>query len=199
MLSVALWLPPMRLCAPQSQPAADDIRRFAVDASRNAQPCEYSGSIDDVPPLWFVNRSEKTIGHGRDAYLRASAALGDLQCLELDWLTHRVHDDALAICSRQFGVVWLMNANKFIRSRDVRGGRRSSVAWATTRRHVLCGEEQLTVRWDEANDDVSFEVLSFSRPRHLFSWVAYPYVVLQQKRFARDATAVMRMRASCER
>ena len=56
---------------------------------------------------------------------------------------------------------------------------------------MLCGEERLTVRWDVASDDVLFEVLSFSRPRHLFSWAAYPYVIAQQKRFAKDATAVM--------
>ena len=69
------------------------------------------------------------------------------------------------------------------------------MSWGTTRRHVLCGEERLTVRWDAASDEVRFEVVSFSRPRHLFSVVAYPYVVGQQRRFARDATA--RMAAAC--
>ena len=48
------------------------------------------------------------------------------------------------------------------------------------------------LRDSDDSDDVLFEVLSFSRPRHLFSWAAYPYVIAQQRRFARDATAVRR-------
>ena len=82
-----------------------------------------------------------------------------------------------------------MNANRIIANE--RMPQQRSITWATTRRHVLCGEERLTVSYDDASDDVHFEVLSFSRPRHLFSWAAYPYVVAQQKRFARDATARM--------
>ena len=57
---------------------------------------------------------------------------------------------------------------------------------------MLPGEERLELRWDEQTDEVVFRLLSFSRPRHIFSAVAYPYVLLQQKRFARDAARVLR-------
>ena len=85
--------------------------------------------------------------------------------------------------------IWGPNANRIID--DEQTPQQRSFTWATTRRHVLCGEERLTVSYDDASDEVHFEVLSFSRPRHLFSWAAYPYVVAQQKRFARDATERM--------
>ena len=184
-----LWIPPIRLVPIGLRPSAGDISAFAVAASREAEVCQYPGSVDDVPPLWLINHSKRAIGRGQDAYTRASSALEAFECLELSWLTHSLHADALAICSRQFYFLWLMNANRIIN--DEQTPQQRSFTWATTRRHVLCGEERLTVSYDDASDEVHFEVLSFSRPRHLFSWAAYPYVVAQQKRFARDATERM--------
>ena len=186
------WLPPLLLHAPGARPAAGGVLAFAR-ASTDAQQCIYPGSVDDLPPRWFVNRSERQIGRGEKAYEKAAAALAALDCLELEWLTHSRDDSALAICSRQFGVLWMMNANRIIQ--QAAKPTECSMTWATTRRHVLCGEERLSVRIDDAGD-VHFAICSFSRPRHLFSWLAYPYVVAQQRRFARDATAVMRARAA---
>ena len=177
-----------------SRPSTDDIDAFAKSVS-DAPRCKYPGSVDDIPPYWFVNQKEECIGKGRDAFERASNALADLECMELRWLMHRTEGDTLAVCSRQFFFVWLMYANKLL-DKQFTAPRQRSISWGTTRRHVLCGEERLTVRWDDASDEVLFEVKSFSRPRHLFSWATYPYVILQQKRFARDATAAMTRLAS---
>ena len=190
------WLPPLRLLWPGARPSAEELHAFARDASDHAKRCSYPGSVDSLPEerLWFVNRADRRIGRGRRDYERASEALGSLECLELTWLAHCAHADSLAICSRQFGCVWLMNANRIISRENDRsnGGRRRSITWATTQRHVLCGEERVSVVWDAATDDVRFQVLSFSRPRHLYSWAAYPYVLAQQRRFARDAAEAMR-------
>ena len=190
-----VFLPTLRIAAQQPSPA--DLASFAARWT-DAPLCDYPGSVDDVPPRWFVNRRERSVGRGRDEYARAAEVLETLECLELGWLTHRVHADALAICSRQFGIVWMMNANRILRRKrsSQRCGHSYSVTWGTTQRHVLCGEERLTVRWDAVTDEVRFEVLSFSRPRHLFSWIAYPYVIAQQRRFARDATEVVAARAA---
>jgi uncharacterized protein (UPF0548 family) len=186
-VAAGLWWPPISFRA--CPPPADVLSGFAQRASQQAALCPLPGTIDNVPPRWFVNRSERCIGRGRAAFTRAAAELTSLNCLELGWLTHRVKDDVLAICSRQFGFVWMMNANRILDRRSTSA--LHSVTWRTTRRHVLAGEERLSVRWDTASDDVLFEVRSFSRPRHLFAWAAYPYVIAQQKRFARDASIVM--------
>ena len=100
-----------------------------------------------------------------------------------------VRGDVLAICSRQFGCAWLLNANRLLERSS--GRREATLRWATSRRHVLVGEERIAVRWDARTDAVTFSVLSFSRPRHLISAVSYPLVLLQQRRFARDAGRVM--------
>lgn len=193
----SVWLPP--LCLSIRQPAAEDVSSFAhAMSTEEVQLCRYTGTVNDLPRGWFVNKSQQCIGKGHEAFERASEALVALECLQLPWLSAGVHDDVLAICSRQFFVLWIMNANRFLSPPQVRNGQ-CSVTWATTRRHVLCGEERLTVTRNTATDEVFFEVLSFSRPRHLFSWAAYPYVIAQQRRFARDATAVMMRLASSER
>ena len=180
------WIPPIRVgIAP---PPAEDISRF-TQASQFSKQCNYPGSVDSIPPFWFINQSHRQIGHGRDAFRRASEVLDTLKLLNLGWLTHFLHGDTLSICSRQFGIIWMMNANRLIDRRESYD--QCSVTWGTTRRHVLAGEERLSVKWDRASDEVTFEILSFSRPRHAFSWLAYPYVVAQQKRFANDASAMM--------
>ena len=109
-----LWIPPIRLVPIGLRPSAGDISAFAVAASREAEVCQYPGSVDDVPPLWLINHSKRAIGRGQDAYTRASSALEAFECLELSWLTHSLHADALAICSRQFYFLWLMNANRLL-------------------------------------------------------------------------------------
>lgn len=191
-LCVALWMPPVRVGRPSPLAIEEDALRAAA-----APLSKYNGSTDlDAPRLprgWHVNRAETVIGHGRPAYERAANALQRLELLEHTWLTARcvraTDRELLAVCSRQWGCVWLTNTNLVLRREC--GERRSSVSWGTTRRHVLAGEETVCVTHDASTDGVRFTVLSFSRPRHLFSAVAYPYVLAQQRRFARDATAAM--------
>ena len=191
-LCVALWMPPVRVGRPSPLAIEEDALRAAA-----APLSKYNGSTDlDAPRLprgWHVNRAETVIGHGRPAYERAANALQRLELLEHTWLAARcvcaTDRELLAVCSRQWGCVWLTNTNLVLRREC--GARRSSVSWGTTRRHVLAGEETVCVTHDASTDGVRFTVLSFSRPRHLFSAVAYPYVLAQQRRFARDATAAM--------
>eukprot|EP00249_Psilotum_nudum_P004849 c18336_g1_i2 orf=171-410(+) len=44
------------------------------------------------------------------------------------------------------------------------------------------GEEMFGIRW-EPDDSVWYEIFSFSRPAHILSKVAYPYVRWRQKLF----------------
>ncbi|XP_022741034.1 UPF0548 protein At2g17695 isoform X2 [Durio zibethinus] len=62
----------------------------------------------------------------------------------------------------------------------------------TLQGHLLAGEERFSIELDE-NDQVWYEVLSFSKPAHFLSFIGYPYVQLRQKYFARQsANAVLK-------
>ena len=211
-----VWIPPLRL---QLTAPSDALVAFAVACAAAPFSGHPPGRIEAPPPLWHVADHEEAIGQGGEAYRRAADALRRLDCMQLDWLRATVQGDVLAICSRQFGLVWLMNANRLLPTEEASGCGPDCVAmsWGTTARHVrgrasvepgppsragreptptraqvLAGEERLTVRWDRATDAVHFRVRSYSRPRHPFAVLAYPVVRLQQRRFARDAVEAMR-------
>ncbi|GLJ24874.1 hypothetical protein SUGI_0475720 [Cryptomeria japonica] len=67
----------------------------------------------------------------------------------------------------------------------------------TLQGHLLAGEERFSVELDE-DDNVWYEILSFSRPAHVLSFVAQPYVCLKQKIFAQQSTQAM-LKAISER
>jgi uncharacterized protein (UPF0548 family) len=47
------------------------------------------------------------------------------------------------------------------------------------------------VEWDRATDLISYEILSFSRPRKLATQVAYPLARWFQRRFVRNSLLAM--------
>lgn len=191
LLDANIFVPPLHvgLSAPPEAclAAAMAEARFALLSS-------YRGSTAAVNELplhgWWIVRHERCIGHGSTAFNRAVRALHDLEFFEHDWLTARRADDMLVIAARQFGFVWLTNANRVLH-RD-----HASITFGTTQRHVLAGEERIGVRHDSATGAVEFEIRSLSRPRHVFAWLAYPIVVAQQRRFASAATVLMRAKCA---
>lgn len=70
----------------------------------------------------------------------------------------------------------------------------------TLQGHLLAGEERFSVQLDE-DDQVWYEVLSFSKPAHILSTLCYPYVQLRQRHFAQQSgQALLRhVAASCSR
>ena len=184
-----VWLPPIRL---QLEAPTAALERFAIACALAPLSDHPRDRLDAPPRLWHVNDREEVVGHGAAAYTRAVDALRCLECMQLPWLRATVQGDVLAICSRQFGLVWLMNANRMARPLPP-ADHSAAVGWDTTTRHVLAGEERLSVRWDRESDAVVYRVRSYSRPRHAFSVLTYPVVRLQQRRFAHDSAQKMRL------
>jgi uncharacterized protein (UPF0548 family) len=57
--------------------------------------------------------------------------------------------------------------------------------------HVETGEERFTIEWHKSDDTVWYDILAFSRPRHVLARMGYPFVRRLQRRFARDSAAQM--------
>jgi uncharacterized protein (UPF0548 family) len=54
------------------------------------------------------------------------------------------------------------------------------------------GEERFSVEWRRDDDSVWYDILAFSRPRHLLARLAMPLSRSLQRRFARDSLEAMR-------
>ena len=57
--------------------------------------------------------------------------------------------------------------------------------------HAESGEERFLAEWDRATGWVWYDILAFSRPRHLLTRLGYPWTRGVQRRFARDSAAAM--------
>jgi uncharacterized protein (UPF0548 family) len=57
--------------------------------------------------------------------------------------------------------------------------------------HVERGEESFLIEWRRSDDSVWYDILAFSRPKHILAWLGYPLVRRAQKHFARTSAAAM--------
>lgn len=166
-------------------PLASDISRLLTspDASTAARPPARSG----------LRRStlRRVVGGGNTQFARAAKALETADALDLPWARFwrggrgsrwGVGDPVVVGARVMFPGLWVANVNRVVGVQRGRG--RVCVAWATTARHCLVGEEVVEVR--KEGNDVVFELESWSRPRGAVAWAMYPYVIYLQRKFARS-------------
>ncbi len=97
----------------------------------------------------------------------------------------------VAILARSLGVWWL-NACRIVGVVNDDGPvRRFGFAYGTLPDHVGSGEEQFLVEWNQEKDEVWYDILAFSRHRHVLARLGYPWMRRLQKRFGRESAAAM--------
>jgi uncharacterized protein (UPF0548 family) len=174
--------------------AADISRLFTSHAAAGPPPpplVVHPPPAPPDPPAGFrANTLTRVIGHGPAHWARASRALETADAFDLPWArfwrggkgNRWAVGDPVVVGARVVSPgLWVANVNRVV---DVRRGRnRVAVAWATTARHVLRGEEVVAVE-RRRNGDVVFSLRSYSRPRSLVAWLTYPYVAYLQRKFA---------------
>ena len=88
--------------------------------------------------------------------------------------------------------LWWLNACRIIYVVDDSGPTsRFGFAYGTLPGHVERGEERFLIEWDQRDGSVWYDILAFSRPRHVLARLGYPLVRRLQKRFGRDSAASM--------
>jgi uncharacterized protein (UPF0548 family) len=93
--------------------------------------------------------------------------------------------------------LWLLMAARVVylisetAKRDGRQIERFGFAYGTLPDHPERGEERFLVEWDRANDNVWYDLMAFSQPRHWLARVGYPYARYEQARFRRLSGLVM--------
>jgi uncharacterized protein (UPF0548 family) len=172
-------------------PRAADISRLFSEPAASARLPSLGVLRPGPPPAGYrVQELERVVGSGKDAWRRSSRALETADALDLSWARFwsagkrgkSVAGDPVVIGARVLVPgLWVSNVNHLVdlsRSRS-----RVSMAWRTTTRHALSGEEVLKVERRNSGD-VVFSLKSYSRPRSLVAWLTYPYVIFLQRKFA---------------
>jgi uncharacterized protein (UPF0548 family) len=181
-----------------SRPTPESLQPFL--SLQRELPFTYQaiGASRQQPPAGYdVDRTRVRLGTGQSVFDAATRALRCWKQFDLGWVTAGPTDtpltpgEVIAVWARSFGLYWI-NACRIVYVLDEEGPRtRFGFAYGTLPSHVEAGEERFLVEWDRSSDEVFYDILAFSRPRHPLVRLAYPLMRRQQRRFARDSAAAM--------
>jgi len=184
-------------------PSADQIREFI--ASQQALPFTYpevGATREAIPGGYTFDHNRVKLGHGRQTYERAIAALRQWRHFDLGWakivpeLTPIEVGATVAMLAKHLGfrslnacrIIYVINDQSQVAKAPLKWG----FAYGTLPDHAECGEERFTIEWHSADDSVWYDLLAFSRPKKFHARVGYPYARFLQKRFARESLRAMR-------
>ncbi len=187
------------------RPTAATIRAFlAAQARLDLTYSAVGGTFTTPPAGYVVDHTRIKLGVGENVFVAAREALERWQQFRLGWLetlpvgTPIKEGQVVAILTCSLGLWWL-NACRIVAVVDEDGPvKRFGFAYGTLPGHVGSGEERFLVEWDRQGGSVWFDILAFSRPRHVLARLAYPWVRRVQKRFGRESAAAMRRAAGAD-
>lgn len=180
------------------RPTSGEIQSFLL--RQQGRPFSYphvEASRATPPPGWVVDHNRVCLGHGREVYEAARAAVRRWEMFRIGWVEIQGSDAPLAPglvvapLARALGV-WFLNACRVVYVIDEEGpARRFGFAYGTLPDHAESGEERFLVEWRE-DDSVWYDLLAFSRPGHWLTWLGFPVVRTLQRRFAAASLAAMK-------
>jgi len=154
----------------------------------------------DAPAGYQVHRERFAVGSGSGAFERARHALREWRMFEMGWL-ELCWPDALiapgstvAVLARHLGLwslhvgFWSLHAARIVYVIDE--PRKYGFAYGTLAEHAEAGEEWFGVERRE-DDSVWYEVLAFSREKHVLAKIGYPFTRGLQSKFRRDSGLAM--------
>jgi uncharacterized protein (UPF0548 family) len=180
------------------RPTDATIRAFLEGQSRLGLTYAAVGATATGPPAGYVvDHTRVRLGAGEDVFRAARAALEGWGHFRLGWVETWPAEvplragEVVAVLARAVGLWWLA-ACRVVYAVDEDGPvRRFGFAYGTLPDHPESGEERFLVEWDRADGGVWYDVLAFSRPRHVLARIGYPWVRRLQKQFGRDSAAAM--------
>jgi uncharacterized protein (UPF0548 family) len=180
------------------KPSAESIRYFLAAQTKLDFTYSAVGATATQPPAGYVvDHTRIKLGEGESVFQAAKAALRRWEQFRLGWLeawpteTPIQSGEVVAVVARAIGLWWL-NACRIVYVREESGpSTRFGFAYGTLPDHAGSGEERFLIEWDHADDSVWYDILAFSRPRHLLARLGYPMVRHTQKRFGQESGAAM--------
>ena len=182
------------------RPSDAEIRAFiGAQAQLPFSYAEVGATRGEPPAGYTVDHNRVALGHGHAAFERAVSALRRWQMfaianVELCWPDAPIAvGTTVAILASAAGL-WSINACRIVYLVDEAGPgtRRYGFAYGTLPAHAVRGEERFVVEWVSATDEVTYDLLAFSRPAsRLLTW-GRPLLRRAQRDFARRSLASMR-------
>jgi uncharacterized protein (UPF0548 family) len=181
-----------------SEPSDTKIRKFLARAAEsNFTYSEIGATLALIPPLFTVDRNRIRLGSGSRTWRGAVEAVKKWEMFNLGWVrlywpdTPLATNKNVAIQAHHMGCYWL-NACRIVYVIDEDGPvKRFGFAYGTLDDHAESGEERFLVEWNRESDEVSYDLLAFSRPHQFLSRVGRPFARILQKRFAAQSKAAM--------
>ncbi|XP_030464142.2 UPF0548 protein At2g17695-like isoform X1 [Syzygium oleosum] len=144
---------------------------------------------------FLLNHARVLVGSGRDTYEKGKNALQSWRHFGLSWAfvdskTQVQNGVKLCACVKEF-LPWLVMPLEVVFVNESQKSKKGVASFrfggGTLKGHLLAGEESFSIELDE-NNQVWYEILSFSKPAHFLSFIGYPYVQLRQKHFAHQSS-----------
>ncbi len=116
----------------------------------------------------------------------------DLRWVRLYWPNTPIAvNENVAVLAHYLGCYWL-NACRIVYVIDEDTPmKRFGFAYGTLDDHAESGEERFLVEWNRASDEVSYDLLAFSRPHQFLSRFGRPFARRLQKRFATQSKSAI--------
>jgi uncharacterized protein (UPF0548 family) len=158
-------------------------------------------SLEAIAARYDLDRTRLPLGTGRDLFERARSALLAWRHFDIPWLElEGANDEAssgqvVATLTRASGL-WFLNPCRVVYTElALDASNQAAFAYGTLAGHVESGEERFAVQFDPITEQVTYEVLAFSRPAVLLTRLGYPWVRGLQRRFV-ESSAEALQRAS---
>lgn len=180
------------------KPSPEAIRQFLSVQAKLALTYSAVGATATTPPVGYVvDHIRIKLGEGESVFTAAKASLENWKQFNLGWLEAWPPDtpikpgEVVAVLARAVGF-WWTNACRIVYVVDEAGPiKKFGFAYGTLPDHAGSGEERFLIEWDRADNNVWYDILAFSRPKHFLVRLGYPMVRRTQKQFGRDSAAVM--------
>jgi uncharacterized protein (UPF0548 family) len=180
------------------RPTPNDLARY-LESQRESE-FSYSAvgaTAGDTPDSFTIDHTRIELGNGLSTFNAARQAMQRWEHFRLGWLeawptnTPIQRGKTVTVLAHAFGL-WSLNFCRIVYIVDDEGPIcKFGFAYGTLVDHVERGEERFLIEWHKSDDSVWYDVLAFSRPKHILARLGYPLMRRTQKRFARDSAAAM--------
>lgn len=145
-----------------------------------------------TPPTFRANRGGGVLGKGKHTFNLAKKALEawaiyDIAGMDLFHDNKPLHPDNIACVVAWLGTGYWVNPVRVLYVEEKSDPHSFAFGIGTMPGHALCGEERFCVEIDSSTEQVTYSLLSYSKPGSIVTTLGTPVVRLMQKRFVGES------------